>query len=227
MKRFSIKLLSATVNAGRGTGSARIGGLGAACAATLLLAVTAAPVSASPADLGTVALEFGANPVFSQNDSMQNTFSSERRLVSGVNNRFNSYEFVAENALEDNWATPSETVRRKSGDCEDLAIAKYFALRDAGVSISKLRLIHVRIPARKINHMVLTYQASNSSEPLVLDNLTGSMLPLSKRKDLLPVFSFNHEGLWLGAGNGQSLPPHQLKKWKSLLSIVPLSTVQH
>jgi predicted transglutaminase-like cysteine proteinase len=221
LKRLSTKLLSATFNAGRGSGSARIGSHASVCAAALLFAVS--PVFASPADQRMDALVADLTSVSAPvHQSLSVHASSEHDLISGVNGYFNGFEFVAEKAAEDNWATPSETARRKGGDCEDLAIAKYFALREAGIPVSKLRLIHVRIPARKTNHMVLSYQATDSSEPVVLDNLTGSMLPLEQRQDLLPVFSFNHEGLWLGEGNGRSLPPHQLKKWKDLLSRIEL-----
>ncbi|MBS3936773.1 MAG: EAL domain-containing protein, partial [Sulfuritalea sp.] len=54
------------------------------------------------------------------------------------------------------------------GDCEDYAIAKYVALRAAGVPAANLRLIYVKaLTAQRIeNHMVLAWYASAGAEPL-------------------------------------------------------------
>ena len=38
------------------------------------------------------------------------------------------------------------------------------------------------------------------AEPLILDNLITEVRPASRRPDLVPVFSFNSEGLWQGVG---------------------------
>lgn len=67
--------------------------------------------------------------------------------------------------------------------------------------------------------MVLTYYETPDSEPLVLDNLIAEILPASKRSDLIPVYSFNGEGLWkakdrnvrqrLGSSN-------ELSRWREL-----------
>ena len=44
----------------------------------------------------------------------------------------------------DYWATPSETLGLGRGDCEDFVIAKYFTLRQLGLTSERLRLIYVR-----------------------------------------------------------------------------------
>lgn len=46
-------------------------------------------------------------------------------------------------------------------------------------------------------HMVLTYYDTPSSVPLVLDNLIADIKPASQRPDLLHVYSFNGDNLWL------------------------------
>ena len=38
--------------------------------------------------------------------------------------------------------------------------------------------------------------------PLVLDNINPRILPASKRRDLLPIYSFNGEGLWMAKAQG-------------------------
>lgn len=93
------------------------------------------------------------------------------------------------------WATPAEFVASDGGDCEDYAIAKYVALRAAGVPAGNLRLIYVKaLTAQRIeNHMVLAWYPSPGADPLILDNLDQRVRPASERRDLVPVFSFNDE----------------------------------
>ena len=45
----------------------------------------------------------------------------------------------------------------------------------------------------------------DDGEPLVLDILMPQMLPASKRTDLVPVYSFNAEGLWEARTHGKEL----------------------
>ncbi|WP_341706987.1 transglutaminase-like cysteine peptidase [Halopseudomonas sp.] len=118
----------------------------------------------------------------------------------------------------DYWASPAESMVKGAADCEDYSIAKFFSLRRAGIPNEQLRLTYVKAIELNQAHMVLTYYATPDSEPLVLDNLTDRILPASRRGDLLPVYSFNAEGLWLaGRGNSQSGSAKQLSRWQDLL----------
>jgi hypothetical protein len=45
--------------------------------------------------------------------------------------------------------------------------------------------------------MVLSYFKKPRSVPFVLDNYVKKILPATKRKDLVPVYSFNGEGMWI------------------------------
>ena len=51
----------------------------------------------------------------------------------------------------DYWATSAESFASNGGDCEDFVIAKYFALKELGVPIVRLRIVYVRIriPAKR------------------------------------------------------------------------------
>jgi len=125
--------------------------------------------------------------------------SSDINKLNSVNEFVNEVAFVDDIdhwKKEDYWATPLQTIVTKAGDCEDLSIAKYFTLTAMGLDKNKLRLTYVK--ALKINkaHMVVSYFAEPNSEPLVLDNLNINILPASQRQDLLPVYSFNVEGMW-------------------------------
>jgi predicted transglutaminase-like cysteine proteinase len=125
--------------------------------------------------------------------------------------------------LPDYWASPLESLDKRAGDCEDYAIAKYFSLAASGVPTAKLRMVYVRarMQGQSLAHMVLAYYAQPGAEPLILDNLRPEVLPASQRADLTPVFSFNTEGLWQGAGQVTAGDPlARLSLWRDLVAKV-------
>ncbi|OLS60597.1 hypothetical protein PSEMO_45190 [Pseudomonas putida] len=119
----------------------------------------------------------------------------------------------------DYWATPIQSLLKGAGDCEDYAIAKYFSLRRLGVPADKLRITYVKALRQNRAHMVLTYYSSPDAMPLVLDSLMDAIKPASQRPDLLPVYAFNGEGLWLtgAAGNKKVGDTKRLSRWQDLL----------
>jgi predicted transglutaminase-like cysteine proteinase len=117
-----------------------------------------------------------------------------------VNDFFNEIEFVndAEHwGKEDYWATPLQTLVSNGGDCEDFSIAKYFTLLEMGIPPDRMRLTYVKALRLDQAHMVLAYYPVPDADPLLLDNLDPSIRSSAKRDDLLPVYSFNVDGLWL------------------------------
>ena len=142
-----------------------------------------------------------------------------------VNRFFNQFRYEDDMELwgkEDYWATPEEFIGINAGDCEDYVVAKYFVLRSLGVSDKQLYLTYVKALKENRAHMVLSYFSSPTTIPLILDNYNPRILPADQRRDLLPVYSFNAESLFLtnaSAGLGQSLPTDKIKnnKWKELL----------
>lgn len=124
----------------------------------------------------------------------------------------------------DYWASPLETLARGQGDCEDYAIAKYFTLVASGVPAPQLRLVYVRAQiggtlGPSVAHMVLAWYATPLAEPLILDNLITEVRPASRRPDLVPVFSFNADGLWQGAGTQVVGDPlARLSRWREILA---------
>lgn len=145
----------------------------------------------------------------------------ERALLQQVNRFINrSVRFVSDQQAwgqDDYWATPSETLSRGQGDCEDFAIAKYFSLVRMGIPSEKLRLTFVKALRQNQAHMVLAYYASPDAQPLILDNLDTQIRPASERGDLLPVYSFNDLGVFLAkAPQRVSQPPQFLARWSEL-----------
>lgn len=121
----------------------------------------------------------------------------------------------------DYWATPLELMGRATGDCEDYAISKYMTLLLLGVPNEKLRMIYVRARtagAKTEAHMVLGYFEDPSGEPVILDNLITSVRPAAQRPDLSPVFSFNHQGLWVAGQSASAADPTaRLSRWREVL----------
>jgi predicted transglutaminase-like cysteine proteinase len=123
--------------------------------------------------------------------------------------------------VADDWSSPLQTLARGRGDCEDYAIGKYFSLLAAGTPQSRLRLVYVRAQtAQGVQaHMVLAWYATPQSDPLILDNLVPDLRPASARSDLVPVFSFNGQGLWQGvAGASAGDPLARLSRWRDVSS---------
>lgn len=138
-------------------------------------------------------------------------------------NQFSYREDIDQWGEKDYWATPQEFIGTQQGDCEDFVIAKYFALRKLGVPDSRLYLTYVKALKQNVAHMVLSYFVTPKSIPKILDNYDPLIQVASERRDLLPVYSFNANSLFLSnasAGLGKSLPTDKIKnsKWKKLLA---------
>jgi predicted transglutaminase-like cysteine proteinase len=182
--------------------------------------IVAAAAKLGPAAVaGARALQTAMVPVLSLNEADQ---------VAAVNSFYNRRVVFREDAenwgQNDYWASPLESLNRGAGDCEDFAISKYATLVALGVTHSKLRLVYVRAMVGgpggvAMPHMVLAYYPSPGAEPLILDNLIHDVRSASLRPDLLPVFSFNAEGLWEGAGTVSAGDPlARLSKWQDVLA---------
>jgi predicted transglutaminase-like cysteine proteinase len=180
---------------------------------------------------------------FRQLGGISENFQDWRRLIDDAHNiatakgklrRVNEFfnrriQFADDREIwgqSDYWATPMETLAKGKGDCEDFTIAKYFTLLAAGIPDRQLRLVYVKAtiggPESTLSqaHMVLAYYPAPDAEPLVLDNLITEIRPASRRPDLSPVFSFNDQGIWQGAGGGSAKSPGgigRLSRWQDLL----------
>ena len=141
-----------------------------------------------------------------------------------VNNFFNQLAFVNDSELwgqEDYWATPLQMISSNGGDCEDYSIAKYFTLRKMGIPEERMRLTYVKALQLDQAHMVLTYFPTPDSEPLILDNLVTDIRLASERTDLLAVYSFNGNGLWLAKKKGADERvgrSERLSRWREVIA---------
>ena len=123
-----------------------------------------------------------------------------RARAEAVNVFFNAKEYTSDKKAwgqDEYWATPREFMAR-SGDCEDYAIAKYYALRSLGFEPENLRLAGVWNRRRGEAHAVLlVYLNGPGEKPFILDNYSDQL----RRPEDLPHYQMqyyvNEEYLWL------------------------------
>lgn len=140
-------------------------------------------------------------------------------------NRFFNEQIAYQTDLQawgkkDYWATPGETLAKGAGDCEDFAIAKYYALKELGLDESKLKIVYVRSNQFKDPHMVLAVTAKPGGDPLILDNIAKNISTLSNRTDLTPVYAFNDSGLYMPNDDTLMAGPERLSKWQTVMTKV-------
>ena len=93
----------------------------------------------------------------------------------------------------DRWVSPGEFFAR-GGDCEDYAIAKYFALRSLGVSKDDLRILIVWDRLNDRQHAVLLVQIKG--ERWVLDNSRVAVRPWKDVDYYRPLYAVHDGFLW-------------------------------
>jgi predicted transglutaminase-like cysteine proteinase len=120
--------------------------------------------------------------------------TAQLKLVNKALNRHSYVEDWANWELADYWETPLQLLDR-SGDCEDFAIAKYLALRAAGMSADNMRIVIVRDNARRRMHAVLAVYARGRA--WILDSLYDAIVEADVIGHYEPIYSINEQGWWL------------------------------
>ncbi len=149
--------------------------------------------------------------------------STEELKRKAANDFFNQIPWLTDDehwGQADYWATPLEMIGTNGGDCEDYSISKYFTLLELKVPKERLLITYVRAPALNQTHMVLAYYPTPDADPLILDNYNQTIMRGSERTDLIPVYSFNGDGLWLAVQRslGRRVSDSStLAQWRGLL----------
>jgi predicted transglutaminase-like cysteine proteinase len=100
---------------------------------------------------------------------------------------------LSQYGVADFWSAPLATIEKGAGDCEDYAILKYLALREAGISPDDLRLLIVSYPRRRIIHAVLAVHSDG--EWLLLDNLTMVMVNSLEATQYRPLIALDYHAI--------------------------------
>ena len=93
----------------------------------------------------------------------------------------------------DVWASPLVTFAHGAGDCEDYAIAKFVALRHAGLSSDDLRIVIVRDTVRGEDHAIAA--ARLDGHWLTLDNRHMAMVEDGSIRNYRALFVIDQYGL--------------------------------
>lgn len=149
----------------------------------------------------------------------------EDQKVIEVNRFFNQVAYQADMKTwgkKDYWASRLEFLGKGQGDCEDFAVAKFLTLIQLGVSEKKLFLSYVKaIGYPEAAHLVVSYYTAPGTVPFVLDNYNKTILPATQRNDLIPVYSFTANDLYIQKqqGLGRRVDRSSLKTQKNLKGI--------
>jgi len=93
----------------------------------------------------------------------------------------------------DVWSSPLATFYRGAGDCEDYAIAKYVALRMAGIAPEDLRIVVMVDTVRREGHAVAA--AKLDGHWLILDNRRTMMVEDMALRNYRPLFVIDDNGV--------------------------------
>ena len=128
-----------------------------------------------------------------------------------VNEFFNRWPYKSDTeafGLREYWASPIDFMTR-SGDCEDYAIAKYFALRQLGFSKDELRIVVLYDTIRNVGHAVLAVYRDN--DILILDSLSNLITTDTRYRHYIPQYSMNETTRWAHVDNRRAIPQTALR----------------
>ncbi|MBQ7608511.1 MAG: transglutaminase-like cysteine peptidase [Desulfovibrionaceae bacterium] len=117
-------------------------------------------------------------------------------LIKFVNSFWNAFPYkedIVNWGVEDYWAIPNEFLK-KSGDCEDYAIIKYFTLKELGFSTDQMRIVVLRDTIRNLAHAVLAVYINNDA--YILDNVSSATLSHKRLTHYVPQYSINENSRW-------------------------------
>jgi predicted transglutaminase-like cysteine proteinase len=121
---------------------------------------------------------------------------------------------LAQFGQEDVWSSPLVTFYRGAGDCEDYAIAKFVALRMAGIPAEDLRIVVLADTLRGEGHAVAAVRLD--SRWLILDNRGMAMVEDMAFRNYRPLFVIDQTGVMkysdaplLASGRDRDIAPAQ------------------
>jgi predicted transglutaminase-like cysteine proteinase len=110
-----------------------------------------------------------------------------------INLAIRSMSDLAQYGQIDVWSSPLATFTTGAGDCEDYAIAKFVALRMAGISSDDLRIVVIRDTIGGEDHAVA--MARLDDHWLTLDNRRMVMVEDADLRNYRPLFVIDDRGV--------------------------------
>ena len=125
---------------------------------------------------------------------------------------------LAQHGQIDVWTSPLATLARGGGDCEDYAIAKFIALRHAGLAPDDLRIVVLRDTIHGEDHAVAA--ARLDGRWLTLDNRRMAMVEDADVRNFRPTFVIGQHGVMRYADSSLLV---DASGWKPAASLVTSS----
>jgi predicted transglutaminase-like cysteine proteinase len=100
---------------------------------------------------------------------------------------------LAQWGVLDRWTAPLATLKTGLGDCKDYAIAKYVALREAGVAEADVRLLIVRNLSADEDHAVVAVRLDGGW--IMLDNRWLALVEDTEMRHVVPLFVLDQKGV--------------------------------
>ena len=123
-------------------------------------------------------------------------FRDKLTFVNSSINRLITYKSdMAVYGVLDYWATPSEILEHRAGDCEDYVILKMTALLRAGIPAQSMSFVVLQDRRRKFFHAVLS--VSTGSGNFILDSLSNVVAMDNDHPDYVPLYSFSTDRAWI------------------------------
>ncbi len=120
------------------------------------------------------------------------------RVINGFFNMIPSSDDQKLYGVKEYWATPQEFLKKGRGDCEDYAIAKYFALQYLAWNDNDLWVVILDTKKTPSGHAVLAARVKKNF--FILDNLSKPeylLIPEAQyAKHITPRYLINNQGLW-------------------------------
>jgi len=150
-------------------------------------------------------------------DFVAKTQSTDRlAMIKKTNETFNSMRYVPDQknwGVPDLWNTPVQFTQgadyivsgRVSGDCEDHAIAKYYALQKLGFTQDELRILVVKDLNLGVGHCILG--VIYGGQCLILDNQIKSVWPATQIQHYKPIYAINETHWWQFLPKGAAAAP--------------------
>lgn len=110
-----------------------------------------------------------------------------------INLAIRPMEDIVQYGVIDFWSSPLVTFYHGAGDCEDYAIAKYVALRMAGIAAEDLRIVVMMDTLRHEGHAIAA--ARLDGHWLILDNRRMAMVEDANLRNYRPLFVIDDSGV--------------------------------
>ena len=119
-------------------------------------------------------------------------------ILEEINNYVNEHVIYKPDNAKDYWQTLDESMNLKTGDCEDMAMAKMQLAIQIGIPQSELILVYCKTIFG--NHMVLLHNH------MVYDNLTYKPI-VDTSCSYIPVFGFNFKHKYIVVKSNEAWAP--------------------